>query len=211
MYYFPGISVKKSFDIEVGMNRTENKRVKLTKELLRSALLEILKEVPIREVSIRELCKRAGVNRTTFYNHYGNQYDLFDDIGQQFLNAISQRLKYLQADDMEMVHKRVAAVLDYFEENRECSVLLFNNSIDSNYVERIMSLPEIGDLLDSTLAGFKDQRKKEAVRSFTIYGSQRLLQEWIRQDERAGAEEEAALILEIAGQVCRAPQGAEDK
>ena len=38
------------------MDKSENKRVVLTKQLLRSALLEMLKEVPIRDVSIRELC-----------------------------------------------------------------------------------------------------------------------------------------------------------
>lgn len=195
------------------MKKTENKRVKETKELLRSALLEMLKEVPIRDVSIRELCNRAGINRTTFYNHYGSQYILFDDICQQFMNAISQRLKNVKADDVELVHKRISAVLGYFEENRECSALLLNNNSESNFAERIFALPEIGDLLDETLADFKDQRKKEAVRYFTIYGSQRLLQEWINQDERirTSPEEEAALILEIARQVCMNPQGAEER
>lgn len=192
------------------MDKSENKRVVLTKQLLRSALLEMLKEVPIRDVSIRELCNRAGINRTTFYNHYASQYILFDDICQQFLNAISKRLKDVKAEDVELVHKRVSAVLEYFEENRECSILLLNNNSESNFAERIFDLPEIGDLLDETLADFKDQRKKEAVRSFTIFGSQRLLQEWINQDEHISPEEEAALILEIGRQVCADSQGAEE-
>ena len=169
------------------MDKSENKRVVLTKQLLRSALLEMLKEVPIRDVSIRELCNRAGINRTTFYNHYASQYILFDDICQQFLNAISKRLKDVKAEDVELVHKRVSAV--------------------SNFAERIFDLPEIGDLLDVTLADFKDQRKKEAVRSFTIFGSQRLLQEWVNQDEHVSPEQEAAVILELARRVCLPPQG----
>ena len=164
------------------MDKSENKRVVLTKQLLRSALLEMLKEVPIRDVSIRELC-------------------------QQFLNAISQRLKDVKAEDVELVHKRVSAVLEYFEENRECSILLLNNNSESNFAERIFDLPEIGDLLDETLADFKDQRKKEAVRSFTIFGSQRLLQEWVNQDEHVSPEQEAAVILELARRVCLPPQG----
>jgi hypothetical protein len=85
-----------------------------------------------------------------------------------------------------------------------------NNNSESNFAERIFDLPEIGDLLDETLADFKDQRKKEAVRSFTIFGSRRLLQEWINQDEHISPEEEAALILEIGRQVCADSQGAEE-
>ena len=182
----------------------------MTKELLRSALLDMLKEMPIREVSIRELCKRAGVNRTTFYNHYGSQYILFDDICQQFMNAISLRLKDVKADDKETVHKRVTAVLEYIEENRECAVLLINNNTDFTFVERVMYLPEIGDLLDETLADSEDRRKKEAIRYFTVFGSQRLLKEWINQEERIRPEEAAALILELAGRVCLRPQGAKE-
>ena len=113
----------------------------------------------------------------------------------------------LQAEDVELVHKRVSAVLEYFEENRECSILLLNNNSESNFAERIFDLPEIGDLLDVTLADFKDQRKKEAVRSFTIFGSQRLLQEWVNQDEHVSPEQEAAVILELARRVCLPPQG----
>ena len=74
---------------------------------------------------------------------------LFDDICQQFLNAISQRLKDVKAEDVELVHKRVSAVLEYFEENRECSVLLLNNNSESNFAERIdLRHPEMcGDML----------------------------------------------------------------
>ena len=52
----------------------------LTKQLLQNAFLKLLKTVSLHAISIRELCKEAGINRTTFYNHYGSQYDLLDDI-----------------------------------------------------------------------------------------------------------------------------------
>ena len=31
-------------------------------------------------ITIRELCERAGINRSTFYKYYGNQFDLLNEM-----------------------------------------------------------------------------------------------------------------------------------
>ena len=59
---------------------SENQRVRLSKQMLRSSLIEILGEKSIHKVSIREICDRAQINRTTFYKYYGSQYDLLLDM-----------------------------------------------------------------------------------------------------------------------------------
>ena len=51
----------------------ENQRILVTKRLLGVALIKLLKEKTIHEISVRELCDKAGVNRSTFYNHYKSQ------------------------------------------------------------------------------------------------------------------------------------------
>ena len=58
------------------MEKKEDRRVTMTKRLLKDALTEMLRKEDIYHVSIRELCERADVNRTTFYKYYGNQFDL---------------------------------------------------------------------------------------------------------------------------------------
>ena len=50
----------------------QNQRIMLTKQLIHAAFLRLLRSKGIREISIRELCDEAGINRTTFYNHYGS-------------------------------------------------------------------------------------------------------------------------------------------
>ena len=43
------------------MEPKENQRIMLTKQLLQNALLKLLKTVPLHAISIRELCKEAGL------------------------------------------------------------------------------------------------------------------------------------------------------
>ena len=52
------------------MEKKENQRITLTKRLLQEALLLMLRDESINKISVRDLCEKAGINRTTFYNHY---------------------------------------------------------------------------------------------------------------------------------------------
>ncbi len=45
-------------------------------ERLTGALLELLEEKPLADVSVSELCDRAGVGRTSFYRNYQEKEDI---------------------------------------------------------------------------------------------------------------------------------------
>ena len=68
------------------MEQKEDRRITMTKRMLKNALTDMLKEKDIYHISIRELCERADVNRTTFYKHYGSQFELLDDMETDLLD-----------------------------------------------------------------------------------------------------------------------------
>ena len=45
-------------------------------ERLTGALLELLEEKPLADISVSELCDRAGVGRTSFYRNYQEKEDI---------------------------------------------------------------------------------------------------------------------------------------
>jgi AcrR family transcriptional regulator len=53
-------------------------RVRRTRKLLWEALLDLIAEKDFESITVRELCERAMVHRTTFYNHYLDKYDLLE-------------------------------------------------------------------------------------------------------------------------------------
>lgn len=63
----------------------QNLRRTRTTRYLIDALIEIAEEKNIRHATVRELCARAQVNRTTFYKHYDGMQDFLDQIIQDFL------------------------------------------------------------------------------------------------------------------------------
>ena len=66
------------------MKKTDT-RVQYTKSKLRSSVLEILQEKPIENITIKEVCDKAGLNRGTFYLHYDSPSALLKDIQNQFI------------------------------------------------------------------------------------------------------------------------------
>lgn len=55
-------------------------RVRYTKLVLKNALLKLMQTKPINKITVKEVCELAGLNRATFYAHYGNCFDLLESI-----------------------------------------------------------------------------------------------------------------------------------
>jgi len=62
-----------------GQNRTMDPRVVRTRAQLQATLLELARAGGLESVTIGEIADRAGVNRSTFYQHYADKETLLAD------------------------------------------------------------------------------------------------------------------------------------
>lgn len=58
----------------------EDKRIRKTKKNLKKALVEMLANASLDQISVTELCKKADTSRITFYSHYSDKFALVDDV-----------------------------------------------------------------------------------------------------------------------------------
>jgi AcrR family transcriptional regulator len=69
------------------MDTNGDRRIQRTRHLLRTALLELVKEKGFESLSVQEIAHRANVGRTTFYAHFDDKEELllagFDDLHEQ--------------------------------------------------------------------------------------------------------------------------------
>ena len=75
-------------------NRRDH-RVRVTKMLIRRAFTDLLRQKPLQSISVRELCSKAGINRSTFYAHYSDVYDLLNQIEEEMLAELRVALEPL--------------------------------------------------------------------------------------------------------------------
>ncbi len=62
------------------MNIKNNKRRQATREKIEKVFIELLQTNEISRITVSEICKRTGFNRSTFYANYLDVYDLADKI-----------------------------------------------------------------------------------------------------------------------------------
>ncbi len=72
------------------MNSNQSKYF-YTAELMNHALLALLEKKDIEFITVTEVTKKAGVNRSTFYLHYDNVYELLEEtienLNKQFISS----------------------------------------------------------------------------------------------------------------------------
>ena len=75
------------------MNTPNNKRKKESMERIEKVFIELLQTKALNEISVSDICKRAGLNRTTFYANYTDIYGLADAIRDKLEIAVSDLYK----------------------------------------------------------------------------------------------------------------------
>ena len=68
------------------MKRYEDEKSKIIRESIGEAILSILSTQDFGEISVCDICTRAGVGRTTYYRYYGNKSGKEDAVYYWLIN-----------------------------------------------------------------------------------------------------------------------------
>ncbi len=124
------------------MNKYEAKYF-YTASLMNEALLKILEEKEYNFINVKEICEKAGVNRSTFYLHYESIDDLLketiDNINKAFFASFEEKLskenilKEHTMDDL-LSEKFLKVYLEYIKKNQRILKLykLIPHILDAN-------------------------------------------------------------------------------
>lgn len=72
------------------MNTKNNKRRRESVAKIEHAFVELLQTKQLNQITVSDICKRAGLNRTTFYANYLDIYDLADKIKEHLEHEIER-------------------------------------------------------------------------------------------------------------------------
>ena len=61
-------------------------RIIKTRKALYNAFEELMKSKPFEQIKVSDICKKALINRSTFYSHYNDKYELLVD----FINVLKE-------------------------------------------------------------------------------------------------------------------------
>lgn len=105
-------------------------RIVKTKKILFNSLLSLMKIKNFEKIKISDICEEALVNRSTFYAHYDDKYELLIDLFEERKLSL---LKVFEDNENKAFSKEylmelLSILIDHIEENKEIySAILANN------------------------------------------------------------------------------------
>lgn len=187
-----------------------NSRYFETAELMDEAFLDLLEERDVELITVKDVCTRAGVSRSTFYLHYESFADLIEEsvqlvfgrfretFGQEAERDVFARLASVRQTELYLVVPEY--LMPYFEfirENHKLFSALVRNSgamgMHSAYAKMEQHL--IAPILDRYCV---PDRERRYLMRFYLDGLMAILDEWIR----GGCEDPADEIASIMQRCC---------
>jgi AcrR family transcriptional regulator len=123
--------------------KKDDRRIRYTKKVIRESLIHLLSQKPIAEITVKEICELADVNRSTFYAHYKDPYDLIGAIKQGVIEEVNSWMERVVSPvDGFSAHQVMKLVFDYVLANAELCKVLLGEYGDEGLPEEIMMLAQ---------------------------------------------------------------------
>ncbi len=163
------------------MNTKNNQRTRLSKILLKNALMDLLSEKgSVTKISVRELCERADLNRSTFYAHYSEPKELLEEVETALLDATREHLQKIGTENDIGAHRYLLSFLIYIKENDKPFRTLLIDAGDPEFRSKFMQQSIIQFVENLNISFPKDQ--EQYIYSYILNGSTGVIIQWMRSD-----------------------------
>lgn len=91
-------------------------RVRYTKNMIRESFIQLYAQKPITQITVKDICEKAGINRSTFYRNYVDVYDLKDQLENEMLENM---LELIHDKSIRSAYQTMLTILNAMKENRD--------------------------------------------------------------------------------------------
>ena len=181
------------------MNFTDLRILK-TQERLQNALLELLGTKELKEITVKEICDKAGISRNAFYQHYGYKEDLYDQMVARATEGIRDSLMPIIQDASVATEDTIISyakhIIEGISEVRELIYVMLKGD-DGIFLRQLTDLI-FGQNLTNALSFFdmKDSAELRLYYEFQSAGMAAFIIKWIL-DEGISEEKAASLLAQI--------------
>lgn len=175
------------------MNNTKNPTAQQSQKWILEALLGLMKDTPYDKLSVSEICRRAEVDRRTFYRNFNSKNEVLEDY-----------IKYLGSEYMAEFNRtanidRYAATLLFFvfwekhisfiQDMKKCGLSDFIFSEIEKFVcmNKVLLVEEAKD------------KQNGYISAYQIGGFWNAMQTWAWDNNRVSPVEMAGIVCSLIG------------
>lgn len=188
------------------MNKHESKYFN-TAFLFDEALINLLEQKDIEYITIKEICEKAKVNRTTFYLHYESIEDLLNETIEYITNKLINKFNKNPKDFLESINNKskeelnfinktyLKPYLEFIKENKKVFITAFKNP---NVYKSKESYNNINTyIVNPILEKYNiPNNKRKYLYQFYINGIMGIIKEWTINNCQEDIDEIINVIIE---------------
>ena len=174
-----------------------DRRIRKTKAQLQKGLLSLLKRKNLKDITIKELVDELDINRSTFYLHYSDIYQIMDEIASKLLDEISEVIHAHPSAKIQDTFAFVRDLFIAFDNNREIGRILTGVNGDLSFIHKAEDLIEDGIKQRLEIVLGKNYQVSPYVYSFCRSGLMGLLKTWLLEEPSVPPEEMAKTTYDL--------------
>lgn len=194
------------------MNKSESKYFN-TAIKMDQAFLELLEKKDFSFITVKEICHRAKVNRSTFYLHYETLDDLLNEsveyMNKQFLEHMRQdtqvfmnKINECPIEDLYLITpKYLKPYLSYIKNNKRLFLTSIKHAktlqLDNNYYKLFQHV--LMPILDRYQV---PQEERKFIMAFYIQGIIAIVTDWVKDD----CKEEIEFVMQVIRRCIKQPK-----
>ncbi len=169
----------------MGINQAKRDK---TKQKISDAFMALYASKSYFDITITDVCGRAGIHRTTFYAHYTNMDSLVREMEDKVLSEIEEIAqplygRDLRHPDMAAIRGTLAALIDYYQAHAEHLIPMMAPYNDPYFEIRFRRI-----ILSSYMASFKNSGvTPNATQYYSLLcyasGLKEITYEWLKKQD----------------------------
>lgn len=161
-----------------------DRRVKKTKKILYDSLIMLMSQKDINKITVKELTDLSDINRKTFYLHYKDIFDMFEQIKDVLREEFKEVVAKHTIDDncKEELSFLLNDVLKFIDKNHQILFILLgpHGNADLNFINELkLIMKERCFTIWKNIFPNTSLKKYEYFYSFAFYGFIGLIQNWL--------------------------------
>ena len=166
------------------MSERKDRREERSRARIREAFLQLIQKKRVERISVGELCTLADINRSTFYRHYLDIYDLFEELVDQCVEEIFHAFASQLNPNGDMEQEAlpfIIAACEQTEKRRDLYKMLLFDQPASNLQQRLTD--EIYRIyFDAHARHYPESPQKAIHYRYLVSGIMGIWSEWLRTD-----------------------------
>ena len=173
------------------MNTKDNQRSRDTDERIIRAVYEVIDRdrKKVSQITVREICEKAEINRSTFYAHYMDVFEVVEKVERHMSQGLTEA--FLNAlDQGENIGSCFIKLFEYIRQYKDFYRYYLNETNNTGVISLAWDLiRERSAEIKPETVGMSSEREMEFSMNFFLYGITAMIRVWLNSGCQETSEE----------------------